>query len=198
MKKTALALTLLATTLGVAQPLGGRVFQYSVNSDVNGPYYGTTNIIYFHMPTVAYVNPYLYVQGFMQAIWSIDGWGSGTHQGSTTITIYHNEMLAIDFQNFGDLTKVPGSGPSGPLTNLNIPMQYRAIAFTSAHLPMAIGLPVFANGVTFNNAWNAFSWALPLETGGMMTIELDRRITVFPDHGPGTYVNPGELILIRF
>jgi hypothetical protein len=63
---------------------------------------------------------------------------------------------------------------------------------------MALGLPVFANGVTFNNAWSNFTWAFPLFTGGKMRIVLDRRIDVAPDHGPGTYVSPGELILIRF
>ncbi|GMV87977.1 MAG: hypothetical protein AMXMBFR81_09080 [Chthonomonas sp.] len=199
MKRIATLLGITAfAAVGLAQPLGGRVFTYTVDSDYAGHYHGLVNIIYFGMPTTTYVNPYLYVNGFMSAVFTVDGWGSGWHQGSTEITIYHNEQLGIDFQNFGDLTKVPGSGPSGPLTNLNIPALYRAIAYDYANLPMALGLPVLANGVTFNNAWSNFTWAFPLYTGGKMKIVLDRRIDVAPDHGPGTYVNPGELILIRF
>lgn len=196
------AITLLALSalgaIAAAQPLGGRVFHYTVDSDYFGEYHGITNIIYFPMPTTAYVNPYLYVNGHMQMIWTIQGWGMGSDTGTSEITIYHNEQLGLDFQNFGDLTKVPGSGPSGPLQGLQIPMEYRAIAYDINGLPMAIGSPVFGNGIFFNTTWSNFTWAFPIFTGGKFTIKLDRRINVLPEHGPGTYVSPGELILHRF
>ncbi|MCW5941890.1 MAG: hypothetical protein KIS66_06645 [Fimbriimonadaceae bacterium] len=201
-----LALTLgIATAAGmaIAQPLGGRIFSYVVNSDVNGPYYGSANIIYFHMPTVAYVNPYLYVNGFMQVVWTIDGWGAGSDEMFTPISLYHNEVLGLDFEGFGDLTKVPGSGPSGPLTNLNIPMQYKAVVKNIANLPMFSGGGVpfnsnWGNGFFFNTVWSPSSFLAPWLSGGKASIEVYRKITVGPDHGPGQYVNPSaNLVLYR-
>ncbi len=201
-----LALTLgLATIAGMAlaQPLGGRVFSYTVDSDYTGHYHGLVNIIYFPMPTTAYVNPYLYVNGFMQVTWNVDGWGSGSDEMFTTINFYHNEILGLDFEGFGDLTKVPGSGPSGPLTNLNIPMQYRAVVKDINNLPMAGGggspfNPTYGNGFFFNTVWSPSSFLAPLYSGGKASVEVWRKITVSPDHGPGIYVNPSaSLVLYR-
>lgn len=204
MRKLALTLGIVtAAGLAMAQPLGGRVFHYTVDSDVNGPYYGLDKIIYFNMPTVAYIEPYLYVNGFMQVIWQVDGWGSGTDEMFTTIHFYHNEILALDFEGFGDLTKVPGSGPSGAFTNLTIPMQYRAIVKDINGLPMAGGGgfpfdPSYYPGAGFNAAWGPSSFLAPLFSGGKASVEVWRKITVSPDHGPGTYVNPSaNLILYR-
>jgi len=189
-----LALTLgLATIAGMAlaQPLGGRVFSYTVDSDYTGHYHGLVNIIYFPIPTTQYVTGKVY------------GWGSGSDEMFTTINFYHNEILGLDFEGFGDLTKVPGSGPSGPLTNLNIPMQYRAVVKDINNLPMAGGggspfNPTYGNGFFFNTVWSPSSFLAPLYSGGKASVEVWRKITVSPDHGPGIYVNPSaSLVLYR-
>lgn len=145
----------------------------------------------------ASATPFLYVQGSFGGQWTVDGFGSsGSNIESTVITIQHNETLGLDFDGFGPLTKVSGS-PTGATT-----MDWQLGINVRGGLSMAL-LPGSTGGLVTPATVNAtFGPASPLYapavTGGVLRIEIQRKLIVAADNTPGRYQNDGSLTLYRY
>lgn len=179
------------TAAGFGQ-LGGRTFDYVPAGNVSADYSATGNPI-LNFGSKVTVSAYLYVNGSFSGSWSVDGFGSGSSPQTQTVTIYHNETLYLDFESFGDATKV-----SGPNTGTTV-------------------LPVTASVGVFNNVTNALLNSLPtapaadlntyfgiggpafpaLTSGGALRVELTQTVELDAGVGPGVYETSGTVTIVR-
>lgn len=145
----------------------------------------------------ASATPFLYVQGSFGGQWTVDGFGaSGSNIESTVITIQHNETLGLDFDGFGPLTKVSGS-PSGATTmDWQLGINVRG-GLSVALLPGSTGglVPPATVNAAFGPASPLYA---PAVTGGVLRIEIQRKLIVAADNTPGRYQNDGSLTLYRY
>ncbi|MCW5943585.1 MAG: hypothetical protein KIS66_15240 [Fimbriimonadaceae bacterium] len=145
----------------------------------------------------ASATPFLYLQGSLGGQWTVDGFGaSGSNVESSVITIQHNETLGLDFDGFGPLTKVSGS-PTGATT-----MDWQLGINVRGGLSMAL-LPGSTGGLvtpaTVNTMFTPSSpLYAPAVTGGVLRIEIQRKLLVAADNTPGRYQNDGSLTLYRY
>ncbi len=191
-----LGLSLGALALGVvfasAQPMGGRVFTYEVTStvDMDASMMGA---VVLDTPTELSVKPYLFIHGTLGTAWEVEGWGNGLDGKIDQLYFYHNETLALDFRFWDNLQKVSGT-TTGTYT---VPMKVRAAGFngTTNGLLYDSGLVPAPDINLFMEA--AFPLFPSLATDGFLRLDLTREVTLDPGHGPGSYRNDGQIVVVR-
>ena len=143
--------------------------------------------------TVVYVLPYLYISGNLGAEWSVDGWGTGIDSKTESIRFFHNETLTLDLEYFGNPKKTEGTETGDQEVELEAELSF----FNDQ-----TGDALFASGFVpaqnlndiFNPAGPSFQVA---KTGGLLRVDLGRKISIKPEVGPGRYENVGLISVNR-
>ncbi|MCW5943221.1 MAG: hypothetical protein KIS66_13390 [Fimbriimonadaceae bacterium] len=190
-RNATLPLFVALASVGLGQ-MGGRTFDYVPAGSVSADYSAPGNPV-LNFGSQVTVSAYLYVNGTFAGSWSVDGFGSGSSSQTQTVTIYHNETLYLDFESFGDATKV-----SGPNTGTTV-------------------LPVTASVGVYNNVTNALLNSFPtapatdlngyfgiggpafpaLDSGGALRVELTQTVELDAGVGPGVYETSGTVTIVR-
>lgn len=193
LKSRFLALAVFASlALTAHAQMTGRVFEYTptglVDTDYSMPGAPSMNF-----STVITVNAYLFVSGTFDVAWTVDGPGEGVDSASTTIIIYHNETLNLDFQGFGDAVKTSGTMSGTQVIPVTASLDF--FNHVSNALLMQI-LPMPASDL--NSAMTPSSPTFDaLSSGGALRIHFTREITLDPGVGPGTYESGGTVTIVR-
>lgn len=191
---TRIGTTLIAlalTSVGLSQ-LGGRTFDYVPAGEVSADYSASGNPV-LNFGSQVTVSAYLYVNGSFNGAWSVDGFGSGSSEQTQTVTIYHNETLYLDFESFGDATKV--SGPNTGTTVL--PVTASVGIYNNVTNSLLNSFPT-APAADLNGYFGIGGPAFPaLASGGALRVELTQTVELDAGVGPGVYETSGTVTIVR-
>ncbi len=176
---TALALIALMGMAGsaLAQTVG-RVFTPSLigTGTIIDPYGAHAAVVNgtaypISVKTQALVNPYLYVSGNLDVLFTVDGWGAGSSSYDTTFGVWHNMKVTLALSGFDNLVATNDATRTLPM-NLSSVVTDTGGAntwFTSTS----------AHGITVS------SWPeLTTSSGGHFNVTLTRQILLDPTIGP--------------
>jgi hypothetical protein len=185
-------LGLAALAIAANAQVKERSFSYTSLQTVDADFSGAGNID-AKVATIINVQPYLYISGNLGAEWTVDGWGTGVDTRVESIRFFHNETLTLDLEYFGNPTKVSGTKTGDQEVNLEAQLSFfndqtGETIFDSEMVPAEK-----LNGI-FNPSGPSFKVAA---TGGLMRLDLGRKISIKPEVGPGRYENVGLVTVIR-
>lgn len=190
-KSAAVAALLVIAGASMAQ-VTGRSFSYKATDTIDQDFSGSGDVT-LKARTKVTVNPYLYVMGNLGAEWTVDGWGSGTDTKTESIRFYHNETLTLDLEQFDNPTKISGTETGAQSVDLSA-----ELAFYNDQNDKQIFTSGMVGALELNSIFNPAGPHFDVDfTGGLMRLELGRKITINPNVGPGTYENVGTIKVIR-
>jgi len=170
----------------------GRSFSY-ISTDFTSIDASSAGNVDLRARTVVDVLPYLYISGNLGAEWTVDGWGTGIDSKTESIKFFHNETLTLDLEYFGNPTKTEGTKTG----DMEVELEAELSFFNDQ-----TGDTLFASGFVpaqklndiFNPAGPSFQVA---QTGGLLRLDLGRKISIKPEVGPGRYENVGVISVNR-
>jgi len=170
----------------------GRSFDYK-STDAISQDFSSARSVDLKARTVVYVLPYLYISGNLGAEWTVDGWGTGIDSKTESIKFFHNETLTLDLEYFGNPKKTDGTKTGDQEVQLEAELSFfnsqtETELFKSGMVPAEK-----LNGI-FNPAGPSFQVA---KTGGLLRVDLGRKISIKPEVGPGRYENVGLISVNR-
>ena len=169
-----------------------RSFSYKAVDAVDGDFSASGDVD-FKVRTTIQVNPYLYIAGNLGAEWTVDGWGTGVDSKTESIRFFHNETLTLDLEGFNNPTKTTGTKTGAQEVQLEGQLSFYNDQTGEGIFKMDM-VPVAKLNDLFNPAGPNFEVKA---TGGLMRLDLGRKITISPQVGPGTYENVGVIKVIR-
>ena len=143
--------------------------------------------------TVVYVLPFLYISGNLGAEWSVDGWGTGIDSKTESIRFFHNETLTLDLEYFGNPKKTEGTETGDQEVQLEAELSFFNEQLGEKLWNSGMVPAEKLNGI-FNPAGPSFQVA---QTGGLLRVDLGRKISIKPEVGPGRYENVGLISVNR-
>lgn len=186
------ALALLAVSANAQGPVKGRSFSYKP-ADLVDQDFSNAGDVDLKVRTTVKVNPYLYIVGNLGAEWTVDGWGTGVDKKTEAIRFFHNETLTLDLEQFANPTKISGTKTGDQAVQLDAQLAF--FNETTADSVYDSGMaPAEKLNSIFEPSGPHFEVAA---TGGLMRLDLTRKITINPKVGPGTYENVGTIKVIR-
>lgn len=185
-------LGLAALAIAANAQVKERSFYYKSFDTVDADFSAAGNVD-LKAATIIDVQPYLYISGNLASVWTVDGWGTGVDTRVELLRFFHNETLTLDLEYFGNPKKVAGTQTGGQEVNLEAQLaffndQTGKTIFDSEMVPAEK-----LNGI-FNPSGPSFEVAA---TGGLMRLDLGRKISINPEVGPGLYQNVGLITVIR-
>jgi hypothetical protein len=138
------------------------------------------------------VRPYLYVSGEVNNTWTIDGWGNGGQEQSDSFRLFHSQSITLNFDRFGDPRKI--SGTTRGNQRVTVDGQFRFTNGISGTILFDTGR---LDGPQLRDLNRVVPSFRPEDTGGVLHVQIDERITVPVDAGPGTYENVGTITVVR-
>jgi hypothetical protein len=170
----------------------GRSFSY-ISTDftsIDASFAGNVDL---RARTVVDVLPYLYISGNLGAVWMVDGWGTGIDSQTESIRFFHNETLTLDLENFGNPTKIKGTETGDQEVQLEAELSFFNEQLGEKLWNSGMVPAEKLNGI-FNPAGPSFQVA---QTGGLLRVDLGRKISIKPEVGPGIYENVGVISVNR-
>lgn len=169
-----------------------RKFNYTATDSIDKDFSVDGNIS-LDIRTKVTVNPYLYVKGNLGAEWVVDGWGSGKDEMTESLFFFHNETLTLDFEKFDNPAKT-----SGTTTGAQSVILEGGLSFYNDQADEQIYSSGLMPAKDLNGAFEPSGPSFEVDfTGGLMRLDLTRRITITPNVGPGVYENVGVITVIR-
>jgi hypothetical protein len=170
----------------------GRSFSYTSADAISQDFSGSGDMA-MKVRTTTKVNPYLYIAGNLGAEWTVDGWGTGVDSKTESIKFFHNETLTLDLEGFNNPAKTSGTKTGAQEVQLEGQLSFYNDQTGEGIFKMEM-VPVAKLNDLFNPAGPNFEVKA---TGGLMRLDLGRKITISPQVGPGTYENVGVIKVIR-
>lgn len=190
-KSIAVAAFLVLAGASMAQ-VTGRSFSYKATDTIDQDFSGEGDVS-LKVRTKISVNPYLYVSGNLGAEWVVDGWGSGNDTKVESIRFYHNETLTLDLEDFANPKKTNGTETGSQSIDLSA-----ELAFYNDQMDKQIFTSGMVSATELNAIFNPAGPHFDVDfTGGLMRLDLGRKISINPNVGPGTYENVGRITVIR-
>lgn len=173
----------------LAQSLPGRKFTPTLigTGTIIDPYTAGTPVVNgaaypVSAKTQGLVNPYLYVSGNLDVLFTVDGWGAGSSSYDTSFSVWHNMKVTLSISGFDDLLATDASGSTLPLT--------LSSSVTIAGVSSSWFTPTPAHGISVSSLAETTA-----QTAGTFTVKLTRQLTVAATSGPlpgsNTYSNQG-------
>jgi hypothetical protein len=183
---------LAALAIAANAQVTGRSFDYK-STDAISQDFSAARSVDLKARTVVYVLPYLYISGNLGAEWTVDGWGTGIDSKTETIKFFHNETLTLDLEYFGNPTKTEGTKTGDQEVALEAGLTFFNDQTGDALFESGFVAAEKLNDI-FNPAGPSFQVA---KTGGLLRVDLGRKISIKPEVGPGRYENVGVISVNR-
>jgi hypothetical protein len=190
-KVIAIAALFAVAAASMAQ-VSGRSFKYSA-ADAMDQDFSAQGDFALKVRTKVTVNPYLYVKGNLGAEWTVDGWGTGTDSKTESIRFYHNETLTLDLEEFNNPQKISGTKTGAQAIDLQA-----ELAFFNDQNKKQVYTSGMVDAKKLNEIFQPSGPNFEVDfTGGLMRLDLSRKISISPNVGPGVYENVGIVKVIR-